>query len=112
MHPQKNEENQYLCSVCQNPFKSYHGLMFHIRGDHFPLKKYPCTQCEKVFTEKHLLNNHVVRHHSTGQNYPCSECDAKFSTPSARYRHNLKEHRKAEFVCQKCGKSFKEKSKL
>ena len=111
-HPQKNNENQLICPVCQETFKNIYALNVHIRSDHFLIQTYPCEKCGQVFKHSTKLYTHLQRCQLTDKKFHCDKCDAKFFTYASRSNHIIQKHTAPQFVCSTCGQEFKVKKRL
>ena len=112
-HSKKNENNEYLCSLCNLPFKSIDGLKTHVRVDHFNYQPFQCKKCEINFDIQHKLSSHNKRYHPTGEKkYLCDKCEAQFHTSQLLYAHNQKNHLEVPYSCSQCGHTYKSRSGL
>jgi hypothetical protein len=58
------EENTFLCTKCDHaPFKSKHGLQYHIQAEHKKRKLVKCRHCPKTFKSTTGRRHHETKQH-------------------------------------------------
>ncbi|XP_037945421.1 zinc finger protein 729-like [Teleopsis dalmanni] len=116
----KIEQNTIKCTKCDIIFEDKKSFKRHCQEMHAVKsenkKLYPCQNCDKVLTTKTTLEYHINAYHvpESEFRYICTEHDCNKKFPSER---KLKEHAKlhdpeSTFICDKCGKILRNKSKL
>ncbi|CAG9833861.1 unnamed protein product [Diabrotica balteata] len=107
-------ERPFQCEVCQKSFAQKEILLRHFMT-HTGQKPYSCPTCNKGFTQKEPLRVHMRSHvGATPTNielHHCSFCPKVFCHASGLSRH-LVTHTGKTFQCEKCDKSFTDKSSL
>ncbi|KAJ3113681.1 WD repeat-containing protein 19 [Physocladia obscura] len=56
------EETEYLCGICNRPFKSKGGVRAHERLHAIDSPIFNCTSCDKAFKRKQDLQRHSISH--------------------------------------------------
>ena len=112
------EGSNFLCSLCEDIFKSYNGLKTHIKTKHEKVK-YACNVCDYKATQPSNLKRHVQKQHGSPVEtkdervkYVCSVCGYQATQSNNLKRHVLqKQHgspvktkdEKGKHVCSVCG---------
>ncbi|OWR51239.1 zinc finger protein 420 [Danaus plexippus plexippus] len=77
-HQIKSEfEEQYMCEVCYKISTSLSSYRTHMK-QHSVIKEYLCSQCDDVFKTNRQLCDHKVQSHKDGC-FSCQECQLAFS---------------------------------
>ena len=136
-HWRYDTENEELktCQTCKKSLKlrSYHGHIKFCERVHkkeckesqsphvtlmlrdfnsFPLPDLLCEFCTFKTPHPHNLRQHLGSQHGIGLPHSCDQCDQRFFQLSFLKNHIRQEHDKIAYVCQDCGKEFKEKRNL
>ena len=103
-----------LCKICNKEFDRIGILEEHMRTAHTEGKSYQCDKCEKSFKGKKALWRHYVVFHEkqTIQKCKVEGCDKTFPNSVKLSVHIYQDHTKESFVCDHCGKDFKQKDSL
>jgi uncharacterized Zn-finger protein len=119
----ETHDKEYKCKICGEKFGDCNKLSLHTRGHKIkaailenPETKivgklpYSCTKCDQTFTWYQELNKHLKSHEK--KDYICEICGKTFKNS-----YNLKQHVFAHkdtkgFQCDLCEKSFKTRSNL
>jgi uncharacterized Zn-finger protein len=101
----------HLCPVCGKLFQSKHQLQLHLEVHDDRLKHY-CEVCDKHLKSTHMVRSHRLFHSVAGQK--CPDCGIVYNFASARafYAHRRLHRSSEEFVCDECGKSFRNRDGL
>ncbi|XP_041979834.1 zinc finger protein 200-like [Aricia agestis] len=75
-----------------------------------PRKRFPCTECSATFANKASLEPHL-RMHRGERPFRCSHCPRAYTSYIAM-KHHMNKHSSIQFICDYCGRVFKEKGKL
>ncbi|XP_077291662.1 zinc finger and BTB domain-containing protein 41-like [Arctopsyche grandis] len=95
------EKKSFICTDCQQGFRSKQSLQKHILNKHKRNFPFQCEYCLQGFKKKTHLAAHIYLH--TGLKLlKCKFCDKSFDNQSARYKHQ-RNHKM--FTCE-CGKVF------
>ena len=103
-------QNQYKCKVCDAPYQTAVGLMFHTKAKHEGAK-YPCTLCDYVSAFQPNTRRHMLEKHE-GKVYSCDQCDYKVGRREMLNTHIDYEHRGVRYTCDFCPYVGKEQGKL
>ena len=101
----------HLCAVCGKLFARKNQLQVHLELHDEKMKHY-CEVCDKHLQSTHLVRSHRVFHSVAGQK--CPDCGITYNFTSAQsfYAHRRLHRTTKEFVCDECGKYFKNKETL
>nr|XP_015834135.1 PREDICTED: zinc finger protein 345 isoform X20 [Tribolium castaneum] len=110
-HHHSSKTMSHLCPHCGKLFKTKYQLQLHLEVHDNKLRHY-CEVCNKYLKSTHLVRSHKLFHSVAGQK--CPDCDIIYNFSSARafYAHRRLHRTKEEFVCDTCGKAFKDKEGL
>ena len=103
-------QNQYKCKICEAPYQTAVGLMFHTKAKHEGAK-YPCTLCDYVSAFQPNTRRHMLEKHE-GKVYSCDQCDYKAGRREMLNTHIDYEHRGVRYTCDFCPYVGKEQGKL
>ena len=111
--PKHASDYAFQCSVCPNMYESEHCLQRHFRKSHESQSDlFQCHLCSALFFKQEDILNHKLQHKKE-KRFKCDQCP--FATKTG---YHLKCHKRVvhtntkPFVCEVCGKSFKDKSTL
>lgn len=100
-----NVDQQFVCNLCSNTFRTRKSVYDHIRKKHGN-KKELCNICGKFLSDRNNLQKHYRTVHLKEKNYPCTVCDKRFDS-SYRLRMHLNSHDGIRpFTCNFCPSSF------
>lgn len=106
----KNDQ-QHVCDLCGNIFKSKSNLNRHItRKHHKNNHKFSCEFCNSKFHLQFDLKRHLIKH-SDQRDYSCSLCDTKTKTKLSMRIHRMTLHNNTprgekSFKCEFCDRSY------
>ena len=103
-------QNSYKCKICEAPYQTAVGLMFHTKAKHEGAK-YPCTLCDYVSAFQPNTRRHMLEKHE-GKVYSCDQCDYKAGRREMLNTHIDYEHRGVRYTCDFCPYVGKEQGKL
>ncbi|XP_060808508.1 zinc finger protein 28 homolog [Amyelois transitella] len=107
-----------VCEPCNRTFSSIATYKQHmaISKKHVSESDYKhmCSDCGKRFANKTQLKDHVDWEHLKNYTHTCKDCHKVFKSYTSLYLHKEVVHRKdgAGHLCDHCGKSYPNKSKL
>lgn len=104
-------DKAFHCNKCKKSFRYASALKLHTVS-HTSEKPYTCDRCPSSFSQKSHLTRHITRHKNNAHKFKCCNCKISF-----RLNFNLQVHmrihsRTKPYTCNKCGKSFSQKSHL
>lgn len=108
-----NADGKVICPHCSKPFLRMY-IHQHIERIHLALKDYFCDKCGRNFYKRSSIESHMNQHINI-QPFKCPKknCDKKFFNRTSVRTHIIKSHTKeANFICEICASSFKEKYML
>lgn len=101
------------CPDCQMSFSSTVSLLEHRKLTHQSTIVAFCEACGKGFKSPSGFHIHKKMFHSAECNYPmCKICGKKLASSSRLLVHLRSHSNQRNFVCLKCGKSFKYEGSL
>lgn len=102
-------EGGYLCEQCQKVFKTFAGVLSHLRNYDKKLEigslSYHCHFCDEVFGTIQQVWIHM-KTHSPGEKIKCRHCEKCFKSYLTLVRHEKKHEGTFNYVCSYCGKAF------
>ena len=104
------EENEHMCSVCGETYKTYSKMIRH-RKIHHDVKEYKCEKCGKQFALLQYLKNHTETHEGE-KKLVCRVCKRRFLHRSTLINHEKTHTDEKPFVCSVCGRRFRRKAQL
>ena len=112
LDPVSGELRQYKfrCEVCDSPYQSSVGLMFHMKAKHQGVV-YPCPECDYSSSFQPNTTRHIKEKHQ-GKIFSCDKCDYKIGRREMMKTHIDYEHLGVRYSCQFCSYQGKEQSKL
>ncbi|CAG9792138.1 unnamed protein product [Diatraea saccharalis] len=101
-------KNYFICDICKISFKKKNQLRAHMY-QHTGIKSFICEICpNKGFVTLYDKKRHM-RCHKT---YNCVECQLQFNVWSEYQKHRKIVHEVAEYICNECSRSFKQRSHI
>lgn len=105
-----NNIRPYVCKQtnCDKSYTSKSHLDRHSRAVHMPQETdvvYSCDQCSQTFVSLYLKKRHMRYH----KKYTCLDCRVEFNHWSKYQKHLKEDHKRDEFICNDCGRSFKKR---
>ena len=98
-HAKKNEAEEFLCSLCSEPFKVKQTLLTHVRIHHFQYQPFKCESCDYVSDTTFKLYFHKRNRHPSGDTkYLCDKCDSIFNTTGKAIGKNYALEKKDKFL--------------
>ena len=114
LDPVTGQLNQYpyKCKICEAPYQTNVGLMFHTKAKHEGAK-FHCTFCDYVSAFQPNTRRHMLEKHE-GKMYFCKydKCDYKIGRKEMLNTHVNYEHLGVRYSCDFCAYVGKEKGKL
>ena len=114
-HQNLTHTKRFPCSQCNKVFSEKTRLVIHSRT-HSGEKPFVCEDCGFSCAQRDNLRLHKeFKHPALGlqdKKYSCDLCSASFLTRSNLTRHAVSHTDLKEFVCETCGKAFKEPGAL
>ncbi|GAB0100772.1 hypothetical protein DMENIID0001_168590 [Sergentomyia squamirostris] len=116
--PEKKDDQQYQCKMCQQIFSQKIQLTNHIFTHADSPEGFQCSYCDHHFSKASILNLHVKSNHRgfppvyQGGDIPCTFCEKIFENPLQLSDHVMLKHKKREkrdsvvkipFDCPICG---------
>lgn len=109
----------YNCEKCQKKFFKKGRYEAHLRI-HKGLKPYPCNLCDKSYSKSSHLKSHIDDVHTEHtEEFKCEHdgCDKVFRRKQTlrvhcRIKHSMVKLEPKVFMCEECGKTFKNISSL
>ena len=101
---------QFRCEVCDAPYHSSVGLLFHTKAKHGGAV-YPCSECGYSSSFQPNTRRHFREKHQ-GKMYSCDKCDYKIGRSGLLKTHIDYEHLGVRYSCQYCSYEGKEQGKL
>ena len=105
-----HEGQKFPCPHCEYKAAWNSDLKKHIKSIHEG-QKFPCPHCEYKATHKKHLQRHFRSVHE-GQTYQCPQCEYKTNNERNFKQHTNIHILEKPFLCDKCGESFKTRTKL
>ena len=120
---QLNDEDIFICDICEKRFKNKYNLKEHMSCVHSEARPFKCEDCSSSFKMDNHLKKHITRvhnftkknlkYHSNIKNYQCGICSKTFKRSSALNIHAMSIHTNAkDFECDLCSRKFKDKYSL
>jgi len=117
----RSREFPFSCLICEDKkFLRSSQLSQHMKEKHpseRDIKK--CQHCESVFVSTKKLRSHIITEHEDAANlHRCTICDAVYFRQIQLKVHMDNKHssnndaEKQLWICETCGKSFKDQSRL
>lgn len=101
----------FTCDMCGRKFARMKQLHQH-KYRHHNKNKWKCYVCDKEYSSKLTLNQHLITHSPSLIRYWCDTCHKGFYDKS-KYNSHVRSHaKKAEHICNICGKKFSTKFNL
>jgi len=114
-HMNLSHNKRFQCDQCDKKFCEKTRLIIHKRT-HTGEKPYVCDLCGYSCNQRNNLRKHKdVRHAGSGLKlFPCDVCHVCFNTKGNLKRHKQTHEIKKDFpfVCETCGKNFKDSAAL
>lgn len=82
---------KWMCDICGNVYREWHGLRQHMQTTHFKKKDHICFECGKCFISPQKLKQHN-RIHTGSKPYGCSMCGYRCNRSYNVYAHLRKVH--------------------
>lgn len=106
-----NPSLMFTCDMCGQKFARMKQLHQH-KYRHHNKQKWQCHVCDKEYSSKLTLNQHLITHSPSLIRYWCDNCHKGFYDKS-KYKSHVRSHaKKAEHICNICGKKFSTKFNL
>ena len=138
----QTEDGKHICGICKKIFNRRKGLLNHRKLHSALYRFNYCSKCNKNFNTKDILRKHDKSVHAESRNFVCDYCGKGFKRADGLKEHlrthNTDDSEKAEcsvcgkllssrkalqihmrihenivpFMCETCGKSFRQQSNL
>ena len=83
-------ERRYVCSECQERFKSIKMLKLHMCSHNIGLESFVCRDCDVEFTTWDTITHHAVMTHEPWRAWYCTDCEEKFVDKYRFKKHKCK----------------------
>ena len=105
---------QHVCEVCGLISTTLEGLKKHKKHIHDKVYDFVCHICAQPKQNKRLLDRHMIIAHGQGERkFKCDKCDKSFAQKSTLNHHFESHHaKKTLYQCEQCPKTFWMKSYL
>ncbi|XP_053606530.1 zinc finger protein ZFP2-like isoform X2 [Plodia interpunctella] len=111
-HPELYIPKSYVCQICDKVFRLKESLSSHLDVHIHKYGSFKCLYCTESFSDQEQLVFHKKTKHLSSTPLDCHICDEHFKTQLQLAQH-IKEHLKLKgFICQYCGKEYKELSSM
>jgi len=113
LHLHRHTEKPHKCDQCSHASTTPANLQNHVNSKHTKEKPHACKQCNDKFSSPSALWQHVRRNHEkTVKTHKCDTCDYSCFRAQALQTHKLTHTGEQPFICNVCGKGFKQKFHL
>ena len=104
-----NDPIIYDCDICSRQYKSYSSLKRHALDAHATATNtFECKVCFQMFRSKNLLARHIRRQHKVSKTLDCDRCGKSFKEGSKLKRHMDAVHLQIMKQCDICGGEYKD----
>ncbi|XP_059061979.1 zinc finger protein 501-like isoform X2 [Achroia grisella] len=126
VHKNPEKDMLYSCPTCFKSYANRQNLKRHIKIHHKLKVPFTCDVCKAEFKKKNQLSAHMCdvcskefvslyekkKHSRRHKTYECTKCHVQFDTWSKYQKHNKIDHATKEFICNECGRSFKQRGHI
>lgn len=100
------------CQGCGKSYSSNNLLKSHNDTAHLGKNSIQCNICGKASPTMQTLRKHDEATHQGLKPFKCNSCEQSFTEQGSMRRHNASIHEKIRHLCNLCGKSYPQKTKL
>ena len=110
--------DKVICDICGKVSKSKSDLQWHHQYYHaqYEVKeqdlKKKCEKCLEEFNDPEVFNEHLKTCLDELKDFKCSDCDLHWVSHLSLELHLTVSHKKVNFACRLCGKTFTTQSRL
>ena len=107
----QKRNGRFVCKICGVQYVQRAKLKPHIN---MHTEKYKCAKCDRIFANKRTFKSHVLKHPNTScSGFVCEICGKGFKQKSNKKTHMTLVHSdERNFVCNICGSRWKRRCDL
>ncbi|XP_072014042.1 zinc finger protein 532-like [Amphiura filiformis] len=99
----KDDKRQHTCHICGVSFRTTSTLTRHVNGVHFKNNRpYKCTYCDSRFLWKGMQQRHEKLRHLNERRFVCEVCGKSFKEKTQLVTHNYSHTGERPFACHLC----------
>ena len=103
--------NKFVCDICGRVLADRSNLKLHQQW-HAGIRSKVCQHCGRRFLRACHLQAHIAHIHSEERPHQCPHCSATYAFKYELNRHMQKHSKSPNFICDSCGASFYECTRL